>query len=91
MQSSLFSFVIRLLSCVNARGNGSSSSSFEASFDDLILPQDLKERVIDLALSARNARRHNAPFRHVLLYGPPGTGKTMVAKKLASVIGITPS
>jgi ATPase family AAA domain-containing protein 3A/B len=50
------------------------SDSIEESFLDLILPQELKARVLDLAHSARNARRHNAPFRHVLLYGPPGTG-----------------
>ena len=49
--------------------------SVEDSFHDLILHQPLKARVLDLAHSARNARKHNAPFRHVLLYGPPGTGQ----------------
>jgi len=93
MPWSLFSYVVQVFSylfswiLVNSRNNNS-SSSIEESFDDLILPQELKERVLDLAHSARNARRHNAPFRHVLLYGPPGTGKTMVAKKLAKIIGI---
>jgi len=92
MPWSLFSYVVQLFSylfswIVNGRNNNS-TSDIEESFDDLILPQELKERVLDLAHSARNARRHNAPFRHVLLYGPPGTGKTMVAKKLAKIIGI---
>jgi len=89
---SLLSYVVQVFSylfswIVNGRNNNS-TSDIEESFDDLILPQELKERVLDLAHSARNARRHNAPFRHVLLYGPPGTGKTMVAKKLAKIIGI---
>ncbi len=64
------------------------SGSIEDEFRDIILPKALKERVIDLAYSARNARRRNAPFRHVLLYGPPGTGKTLLAQKLAKVIGL---
>lgn len=54
------------------------SDSVEESFSDLILPQELKARVLDLAQSARNARSHHAPFRHVLLYGPPGTGERIV-------------
>jgi ATPase family AAA domain-containing protein 3A/B len=74
---SLFSYFGQLISCLIPWTNKTGSSlSIEEAFDDLILPDELKERVMDLAYSARNARRHNAPFRHVLLYGPPGTGKT---------------
>ena len=57
-------------------------------FEDVILPQELKERVLGLTLSARKARDYDAPHRHVLLYGPPGTGKTMVAKKMADCVGM---
>lgn len=64
------------------------TKSIEETFSDLILPQELKTRVVELAHSARNANKHQAPYRHVLLHGPPGTGKTLVAKKLAQVIGI---
>ena len=63
------------------------TKSIEDTFSDLILPHELKTRVVELAHSARNANKHQAPYRHVLLHGPPGTGKTLVAKKLAQVIG----
>ncbi len=64
------------------------AKSIDETFSDLILPLELKTRVVELAHSARNANKHQAPYRHVLLHGPPGTGKTLVAKKLAQVIGI---
>ena len=47
-------------------------ASCEELFEDLILPKSLKERVMDLAVSAQKARQHDAPHRHILLYGPPG-------------------
>eukprot|EP00970_Alexandrium_tamarense_P001736 scaffold224_cov181-Alexandrium_tamarense.AAC.21 len=100
MIPSILSHTAQLTSYINPWRSVKGATSIDESFKDLILPMDLKDRVMDLADSARNARRHNAPFRHVLLYGPfqliksprlpqqPGTGKTMVAKKLASVIGV---
>jgi len=64
------------------------SSPIPRRFSDVILPEELKERVLGLALSARKAKDYDAPHRHVLLYGPPGTGKTMVAKKMAECVGM---
>lgn len=61
---SLWTYVTELSCYLKLRRNKCAYAAIEESFDDLILPQDLKARVMDLAYSARNARRHNAPFRH---------------------------
>jgi ATPase family AAA domain-containing protein 3A/B len=60
----------------------------QRKFSDVILLGEVKERVEGLGRSIRNARRHKAPFRHLMLYGPPGTGKTMCAKRLALCSGL---
>lgn len=52
-----------------------SSKHIEQSFADVILGDEDKEKVIQLAFSTRNTKKTGAPFRHVLLHGPPGTGK----------------
>jgi ATPase family AAA domain-containing protein 3A/B len=74
MPWSLVSYIAQFASYLNPWACKPGSALVKESFEDLILPQELKERVLNLAHSAHNARRHNAPFRHVLLYGPPGTG-----------------
>jgi len=56
--------------------------------EGVVLPSALKERVTQLAISTRNAKRNQVPYRHLLLYGPPGTGKTMVAQRLAAASGM---
>ena len=86
MPWSLFSCIAQLVSYLCPWTYRNSCTTIEESFDDLILPQELKERVIDLAHSARNARRHNAPFRHVLLYGPPGTGECSLYDSFVHVL-----
>ncbi|CAN0285935.1 unnamed protein product, partial [Ascophyllum nodosum] len=58
------------------------------AFQDVVLPLDLKEQILSLAVAIRNSKKNNAPYRHLLLYGPPGTGKTMVAKRLAAYSGM---
>jgi len=49
----------------------------------IVVEPKLKERLGNLAVSAKNTKRNGAPFRHVMLHGPPGTGKTLFAKQLA--------
>jgi len=70
------------------RGGYKEKKTCKDYFDDLVLPEELKHRVVILAKSASQARRHNAPHRHILLYGPPGTGKTMVARKFSECVGM---
>jgi SpoVK/Ycf46/Vps4 family AAA+-type ATPase len=57
-------------------------------FDDVVLNQNLRGRVDELARSTRYARKNRAPYRHVLFYGPAGTGKSMVAKRMALFSGM---
>lgn len=47
-------------------------------FSQVILDDEDRERVLQLAQSTRNTRATGAPYRHVLLHGPPGTGKTLI-------------
>lgn len=61
----------------------------EESFNDLVLPKEIKESVLDLARSTCQARDDkDTSFRHVIFHGPDGVGKSMAAKKLAQVVGI---
>jgi ATPase family AAA domain-containing protein 3A/B len=57
-------------------------------FDNVILSEQDKDKVIKLALTTRNTKSTNSPYRHILLYGPPGTGKTLIARKLAVASGM---
>ena len=72
----------------HALGCGHQSKSNEDSFHDVVLANQTKDRIVALTKAAQNARRHDAPYRHVILHGPPGTGKTLLAKKLAQCTGM---
>ncbi len=61
------------------------TKSIDETFSDLILPNELKTRVVELAHSARNANKHQAPYRHVLLHGPPGESQKYVVWILVRV------
>ena len=68
------------------------------SFDDIILPQSVKDQILDVADYAENSHRVfevwglKAVYKQskqigVNFYGPPGTGKTMAAHAFAKHIG----
>ena len=44
-------------------------------FGDVVLPQDLEERIRRMAKATANAKKNRAPLRHALFYGPAGTGE----------------
>lgn len=60
----------------------------DTAFGDVVVHKALGDQLRKLAISTRNAKRNNAPLRHVLFYGPPGTGKTMAAMRLAKHCGL---
>jgi ATPase family AAA domain-containing protein 3A/B len=79
-------FLLNLLS--KERDLSSSMKALEQEFRDIILSEDDKARVMNLALATRNTKKSGAPYRHVLLHGPPGTGKTLIARRLAKSSGM---
>ncbi len=54
----------------------------------VVLAPPTHGRLERIARATKNARKHGAPFRNVLLTGPPGTGKTLFAKGLARSSGL---
>ena len=78
-------YYFTLLKCGN---KNTCSVTTEAAFDDLILPGELKESILDLSCSVSSSRKNNTPFRHVILHGPDGVGKKMAAKKIADCAGV---
>jgi SpoVK/Ycf46/Vps4 family AAA+-type ATPase len=74
------------------RGKNSTKVADTATWDTLILPGQLKNRIKTLAQMIREADTLTAQGipvpRTLLLYGPPGTGKTQIARTMANQAGV---
>ncbi|MBY0576253.1 MAG: ATP-binding protein [Gallionellaceae bacterium] len=75
------------------RGKNSTKVADTATWDTLILPDQLKNKIKTLAQMIREAgtlAAQGIPIpRTLLLYGPPGTGKTQIAKTMANQAGVS--
>eukprot|EP00428_Durinskia_dybowskii_P014276 CAMPEP_0170212890 /NCGR_PEP_ID=MMETSP0116_2-20130129/6067_1 /TAXON_ID=400756 /ORGANISM="Durinskia baltica, Strain CSIRO CS-38" /LENGTH=551 /DNA_ID=CAMNT_0010463437 /DNA_START=114 /DNA_END=1769 /DNA_ORIENTATION=+ len=60
----------------------------KTSLENIVLPEELSERLSWTTNSLVNAKRNGTPFRHLMLHGPPGTGKTLFARTLARRSGL---
>jgi len=56
--------------------------------EQIVLEDELSERLAWTTNSLVNAKKNGTPYRHLLLHGPPGTGKTLFARTLAKQSGL---
>lgn len=61
------------------------------NFDDIIISDEIKNRLKDIVLENKNSDKLRAiglrPRQKILFCGPPGTGKTLGAKIMSNVMG----
>jgi len=57
-------------------------------FENIVLEEELSERLKWTTNALLSAQQNGTPFRHLLLHGPPGTGKTLFARTLARQSGL---
>jgi len=82
--------LVRETSARSIRNIGSSTPALTHAkmMEQIILPQEMSERLEWTTNSLINAKKNGTPFRHILLHGPPGTGKTLFARTLARQSGM---
>lgn len=56
--------------------------------ENIVLEEELSQRLTWTTNSLMNAKKNGTPFRHLLLHGPPGTGKTLFARTLSKQSGL---
>jgi len=82
------SFIMDFFFTVVPESFTNSLNTIENHFTDVILTDKDRNRVVQIALTTRNAKSTNSAYRHLLLHGPPGTGKTLIARRLALCSGM---
>ena len=60
------------------------------STKEIVLPQDIKDRIDTIVKTASAAGKRRFPLRSVLIHGKPGSGKSLVSKVLAQAISNLP-
>jgi len=56
--------------------------------ENIVLEEELTERLSWTTNSLLNAKKNGTPYRHLMLHGPPGTGKTLFARTLSRQSGL---
>ncbi|SBT74706.1 AAA family ATPase, putative [Plasmodium malariae] len=64
-------------------GSGSGSNSSSNMFDQIVLNEELQEKLTWSINSLRNSKKYDLYLKNILLHGPPGTGKTLFAKTVS--------
>ena len=86
--TSPWAFARKRISSVLPSFLGGTPNKAPSFLDKIVLEESLSERLQWTTNALVNAKKNQAPFRHVLLYGPPGTGKTLFARTLARNSGL---
>ncbi|KEG02916.1 AAA family ATPase, putative [Plasmodium vinckei vinckei] len=65
------------------RVNPTSKKGSGNIFDQIVLNEQLQEKLTWSINSMQNSKRYDLYLKNILLHGPPGTGKTLFAKTLS--------